>query len=45
MLSMDFYNLYSVCEREDRAMCLLELVDMAAYAHKLPGEIMGEERH
>jgi putative ABC transport system ATP-binding protein len=44
MLPMDFCNVYSGNEREDRAMYLLELVDVAAHADKLPSEVSGGEQ-
>jgi putative ABC transport system ATP-binding protein len=44
MLPMDFCNVYSMREREERAMHLLELVGIAAQAHKLPSAISGGEQ-
>jgi putative ABC transport system ATP-binding protein len=44
MLPMDFCNLYTMREREERAMYLLEQVDIADHAHKLPSAISGGEQ-
>ena len=44
MLPMDFCNVYSMREREERAMHLLELVGITAQAHKLPSAISGGEQ-
>jgi putative ABC transport system ATP-binding protein len=44
VLPMDFCNVYSMREREERAMHLLELVGIAAQAHKLPSAISGGEQ-
>lgn len=44
MLPMDFCNMYGGRERKERAMHLLELVDMARHAHKLPSEVSGGEQ-
>ncbi|MEW5958033.1 MAG: ABC transporter ATP-binding protein [Chloroflexota bacterium] len=44
MLPMDFCNVYSMREREDRAMHLLEQVGLAQHAHKLPSAISGGEQ-
>jgi putative ABC transport system ATP-binding protein len=44
MLPMDFCNVYSMHEREERAMHLLELVGITAQAHKLPSAISGGEQ-
>lgn len=44
MLPMDFCNLYSAKERQERAMFLLEQVEMADHAHKLPSEVSGGQQ-
>jgi len=44
MLPMDFCNMYSMREREERAMYLLEQVEIADHAHKLPSAISGGEQ-
>lgn len=44
MLPMDFCNMYSGRERNERAMHLLQLVDMEDHAHKLPSEVSGGEQ-
>ena len=44
MLPMDFCNMYSMRERENRAMHLLEQVEMADHAHKLPTAISGGQQ-
>jgi putative ABC transport system ATP-binding protein len=44
MLPMDFCNMYSMPEREARAMQLLEQVEMAEHAHKLPTAISGGQQ-
>jgi putative ABC transport system ATP-binding protein len=44
MLPMDFCNMYSMRERQERAMHLLEQVEIAAHAHKLPSAISGGEQ-
>jgi len=44
MLPMDFCNVIDLPEREERAMHLLDLVGVAAYADKLPTEIAGGEQ-
>ncbi len=41
MLPMDFCRLYTPKERKERALALLERVDMAAQANKLPSQISG----
>jgi putative ABC transport system ATP-binding protein len=41
MLPMDYGGCYSRAERPERAMALLELVDMADQAHKLPSAMSG----
>jgi ABC-type lipoprotein export system ATPase subunit len=44
MLPMDFCNMYNPRERQERAMHLLELVDVAKQAHKLPSQISGGQQ-
>ncbi len=44
MLPMDFCNMYSMRERRERAMHLLEQVEMARHAHKLPSAVSGGEQ-
>lgn len=44
MLPMDFCNMYTPRERLQRAMHLLELVDVAEQAHKLPSQISGGQQ-
>lgn len=44
MLPMDFCNMYKPREREPRALHLLELVDMADHAYKLPNEVSGGQQ-
>jgi len=44
MLPMDFCNMYSMRERQERAMHLLEQVEMAEHAHKLPSAVSGGEQ-
>ena len=44
MLPIDFCNVYAVREREERAVALLEQVDIAEHAHKLPSAISGGEQ-
>jgi putative ABC transport system ATP-binding protein len=41
MLPMDYLKLYPAGQRPERAMHLLEMVDMADYAHRLPSELSG----
>ncbi len=41
ILPMDYLGTYPPGERPGRAMHLLEQVDMADYAHRLPGELSG----
>jgi putative ABC transport system ATP-binding protein len=43
-LPMDLCNTYPPRERRDRAMHLLEMVDIADNAHKLPSEISGGQQ-
>jgi putative ABC transport system ATP-binding protein len=44
MLPMDFCRMYYPREREERAMHLLEQVDMADQAHKLPSQMSGGQQ-
>jgi ABC-type lipoprotein export system ATPase subunit len=44
MLPMDFCHVYSPHQRRQRAMELLELVDMQDHAHKLPTAISGGQQ-
>jgi putative ABC transport system ATP-binding protein len=44
MLPMDFGKLYSPAQRYERAMRLLEQVDMAEYAYKLPLALSGGQQ-
>lgn len=44
MLPMDFCDMYTPRERHERAMYLLEQVDMADNAHKLPSAISGGQQ-
>ena len=44
MLPMDFCNMYSPRERRERAMHLLEQMEMAEHAHKLPSAISGGQQ-
>ncbi len=44
MLPMDFCRMYTPKEREDRAMHLLEQVDMVDQAHKLPAQMSGGQQ-
>lgn len=44
MLPMDFCNMYSMGEREERAMRLLEQVEVADHARKLPTAISGGQQ-
>ena len=44
MLPMDFCNMYKQNERKDRALFLLEQVDMADQAYKLPSEVSGGQQ-
>jgi putative ABC transport system ATP-binding protein len=44
MLPMDFCNLYAPRERRERAMHLLDQVEMAENAHKLPTAISGGQQ-
>ncbi len=44
MLPMDFCNMYKPSEREARALSLLEHVEMADQAYKLPNEVSGGQQ-
>ncbi|HMD88328.1 MAG TPA: ATP-binding cassette domain-containing protein [Anaerolineaceae bacterium] len=44
MLPMDFCNLYSLKEREERAMSLLKMVDLEDQANKLPAALSGGQQ-
>jgi len=44
MLPMDFCNVYAPQERHERSMDLLEQVEMADHAHKLPSAVSGGEQ-
>ncbi len=44
MLPMDFCNMYKSSERENRALHLLEQVDMVEHAYKLPSEVSGGQQ-
>ena len=44
MLPMDFCHMYSGRERRERAMHLLEQVDVAEHAHKLPSAVSGGQQ-
>jgi len=44
MLPMDFCNVYKRRERKERAMQLLEMVDIADQAHKLPSALSGGQQ-
>jgi putative ABC transport system ATP-binding protein len=44
MLPMDFAKVIPFQEREARAMQLLEMVDLADYAHDLPAEVSGGQQ-
>ena len=44
MLPMDFNNTYPLRERQDRAMHILEQVEMAEHAFKLPSEVSGGQQ-
>jgi putative ABC transport system ATP-binding protein len=43
-LPMDFANRYSIRRQRQRAMQLLEQVDIAEHAHKLPSEVSGGQQ-
>jgi putative ABC transport system ATP-binding protein len=44
MLPMDFCHIYSMRERRERAIYLLEQVEVAEHAHKLPSAISGGQQ-
>jgi ABC-type lipoprotein export system ATPase subunit len=44
MLPMDFCGMYTPRERYERAMALLQQMDMAEHAHKLPSAISGGQQ-
>jgi putative ABC transport system ATP-binding protein len=44
MLPMDLCGMYSRRERQTRALDLLDRIEMAAYANKLPSELSGGEQ-
>ncbi len=44
MLPMDFCRMYAMAERRKRAMELLELVELADHAHKLPTALSGGQQ-
>jgi putative ABC transport system ATP-binding protein len=44
MLPMDFCHMYSARERQERAMYLLEEMEMADHAHKLPSAVSGGQQ-
>jgi ABC-type lipoprotein export system ATPase subunit len=44
MLPMDFCHLYSMRERRERAMSLLDQVGVAEHAHKLPSAVSGGQQ-
>ncbi|MFC2072180.1 ATP-binding cassette domain-containing protein [Chloroflexota bacterium] len=44
MLPMDFCQLYSPRQRRERALHVLDLVDVAEHAHKLPSQLSGGEQ-
>jgi putative ABC transport system ATP-binding protein len=44
MLPMDFCHMYTRRERQERAMHLLEQVDVADHAHKLPSAVSGGQQ-
>lgn len=44
MLPMDFANMYTTKERKERALHLLEQVEMAEHAFKLPSEVSGGQQ-
>jgi putative ABC transport system ATP-binding protein len=44
MLPMDFCDMYSMSERHERGMSLLDQVEMAEHAHKLPSALSGGEQ-
>lgn len=44
MLPMDFCHMYTAKERRERAMHLLEQVELADHAHKLPSAVSGGQQ-
>jgi ABC-type lipoprotein export system ATPase subunit len=44
MLPMDFCNMFSMKERQERAMMLLEMVEMCEHAYKLPSALSGGQQ-
>jgi putative ABC transport system ATP-binding protein len=44
MLPMDFCNMYTTAERRERALHLLDQVEMADHADKLPSEVSGGQQ-
>lgn len=44
MLPMDFCNMYKASERQERALHLLEQVEMVEHAYKLPSEVSGGQQ-
>src|SRR5512136_311065 len=44
MLPMDYGGRYSPAERPERAMCLLDQMGMADYAHELPSALSGGQQ-
>src|SRR3954469_3093331 len=44
MLPMDFCGMYTSRERHERAMALLQQMEMAEHAHKLPSAISGGQQ-
>lgn len=44
MIPMDFCNMFTPVERRERAMHLLELVDIAEHAHKPPSRLSGGQQ-
>jgi ABC-type lipoprotein export system ATPase subunit len=44
MLPMDFCNMYNPKERQQRALHLLEQVEMVEHAYKLPSEVSGGQQ-
>ena len=43
-LPMDFGNRYTPAEREERALCLLDLVGIAEHAYQLPSHLSGGQQ-
>jgi ABC-type lipoprotein export system ATPase subunit len=44
MLPMDFCNVYAPRERKEKAMEMLDMVEMADHAHKLPSAVSGGQQ-